>query len=220
MITAKLYNQTGQENGVVELNGEVFGRSKLNKELVHEVAVAMLAGRRNTVASTKTRGEVRGGGKKPWQQKGTGRARAGSIRSPLWRGGGITFGPRSNRNFGKKVNKKTKRASVLMVLSDRARDGRVSVLENLELAEGKTRELATVMKALGDKIENFGKNILLVLPKSDAKIWRASRNLPSMRAARADQLNLLELLTADRIVVYKEALPVLEKAMLKQKAKI
>src|SRR3989338_5478251 len=115
MTNLPLYNQAGESVGTQEANEKVFGLSKLNAPLVHQIVTAMLANKRNTVASTKTRGEVRGGGKKPWQQKGTGRARVGSIRSPLWRGGGIMFGPRPNRSFGRKMNKKAKRGGMLQI---------------------------------------------------------------------------------------------------------
>ncbi len=209
-----VYNQSAQESGQqIELNPAIFDIQKVRSDLVQLVAVAQRANGRQGTVSTKTRGEVRGGGKKPWKQKGTGRARVGSIRSPLWRGGGIIFGPRPERNFSKKVNKSTKRLGMFTVLTQRTKDRKLIILENLELEKPKTRELK-------DKLANFGKfleakKLLLVLPSRNENLVRAARNLPNVKTIRADSLNVLDLLNADGILILKEAVPVIEKTYLK-----
>ncbi len=212
-MKVKIYNQTGQETQEsVELSDKIFSIEKVKPELVHFVANALLSNRRNPVASTKTRGEVRGGGKKPWKQKGTGRARHGSIRSPLWRGGGVTFGPRSNRNFVIKVNKKVRRLGIFSVLTDRAREGKVSVLDKFILEQGKTKELLAILKAWG---EGKSEKLLIVVSKKETNLLRASKNLHNVRVALANNFNLLELLWADRLLILKDALPVIEKTYLR-----
>lgn len=205
-----VYNQNAEQTGEkVELDPKIFGIEKIKPEVVHFVATAMLANRRRAIASTKTRGEVRGGGKKPWQQKGTGRARAGSIRSPLWRGGGITFGPTAERNFGKKINRKVRRLGIYSLLSDRARAGRVFVLDQLELREGKTKELLGHLRQLGSLVQ--GRKFLFLTADRQGKLLRAGRNLPNVKVETANNLNILDLLRADSIIILKNALPVLEK---------
>jgi large subunit ribosomal protein L4 len=203
----KVYNQTGQEiQEEIELPQEVFGISEVKPDLIHSVAVAMLANRRKAIASTKTRGEVRGGGKKPWQQKGTGRARAGSIRSPLWRGGGVTFGPSSSRNFSKKINKKVRRLSLFNVLTDKVRGGGVMILDKLELPSGKTKDMVTILKNFS--AYKTGKKILFILPKADEKLLRAARNLKRIKLSSVKNLNILDLLSANLVVVLQSALPI------------
>src|SRR3989344_4069536 len=198
-----VYNQSGQESGQqIEVNPAIFDIPEVRTDLVQLVAVAQRANGRQGTVSTKTRGEVRGGGRKPWKQKGTGRARVGSIRSPLWRGGGIIFGPRPERNFSKKVSKNTKRLGLFTVLSQKIKSGKLIILENLELDKPKTRELK-------DKLENFGnvlevKKLLLVLPSRNENLVRAARNLVSVKTIRADSLNVLDLLDADGVLILKE----------------
>src|SRR3989339_1594785 len=133
-----IYNIEGHETGKISLNPKIFG-VKTKSWILHQVIVAQQANSRVNVAHTKTRGEVRGGGKKPWKQKGTGRARHGSIRSPLWRGGGITFGPLNTRNFKIKVNKKAKKKALLMTLTSKAINQKIILLEKLEIDQAKTK---------------------------------------------------------------------------------
>lgn len=216
-MKTNVYNQTGETVNTVELASQIFDRAKVSPEVVHLVAVAALANARQPIAATKTRGMVRGGGKKPWKQKGTGRARVGSIRSPLWRGGGIIFGPTPARNFSKKVNRKTKRLGMFSLLTDRAREERILVLDNLELAAGKTRELNEKLKSLGKLLK--GRNILLIVPTKQEKLARASRNLPNVKLSLANNLNVIDLLWAETIIILQNALPVLEQTYLKTAAK-
>lgn len=211
MPKANLYNQAGGAVGELDLNSVIFGQEELKRDLVHQIVVSLQANARSPVANTKTRGEVRGGGKKPWQQKGTGRARHGSIRSPLWRGGGITFGPRSNRNFSKKLSQKTKISGMRTVLSELAREKRIFVIESLDLVNPKTKELnekiAGLRKALG-----FGRKIVIVVPEKQEKLVIAGRNLQGVVIKEARNLNILDLLSSHSIVILKAVLPVLEKA--------
>jgi len=143
----QVYNRQGEKVEEVELNQAVFD-IEVNEELVHQAVVAQMANKRKVLARTKDKSEVRGGGRKPWKQKGTGRARHGSSRSPLWIGGGVTFGPTKDRNFKKKINKKMKRKALFMCLSDRVKDKNLLLLDKLELNEAKTKELYKLLRVL------------------------------------------------------------------------
>ncbi|MEK7190108.1 MAG: 50S ribosomal protein L4, partial [Patescibacteria group bacterium] len=153
-------------------------------------------------AHTKTRGEVSGGGKKPWKQKGTGRARQGSIRSPLWRGGGVVFGPRSNRNFKIKINRKTKQTALNMVLSDKVRENALVILENFDLPEGKTKSFVKMVKTL----PIVGKKVLIVFPDKKDNLRRASQNLTFIKQENLEEINLLDVLNSDTVLATMEAI--------------
>lgn len=209
MPSAKLYTAQGTESGSVELEPKVFG-VKPNPGVIEQAVVAHLANRRSAVAHTKTKGEVRGGGRKPWRQKGTGRARHGSIRSPQWKGGGVIFGPRSERVFTKKMNVKTRRAALRMVLSDKAANERISVLQGLELAEAKTKHMASFLKKFATV-----KNTMIVLPTSNADLVRAGRNIPGLDFVRADSLNVYDTLNHQQVLIFSDALPVITKIYAK-----
>jgi large subunit ribosomal protein L4 len=196
MSQVKVYNQSGKEIKDITLNAKVFGVA-IKPTLVAEVAVAMLANQRQPYAHTKGRSEVRGGGRKPWKQKGTGRARHGSIRSPLWIGGGVTFGPTKNKNFSKKINKKVKTNAVLMVLSDRAKQNNLIIFEDIKFNEIKTKALADWLKI--KPLAN--KKILIVLNRFDKNIERSARNIPNVKVVAVTSLNLLELLTFPYLVL-------------------
>src|ERR1035437_5455453 len=142
-----LYNQKGQEAGKIKLSEAVFG-AQWNADLVHLVMVAMRSNERDPIAHTKTRGEVRGGGKKPWKQKGTGRARHGSTRSPIWVGGGIAHGPRNDKNFDRKINKKMKAKALFTILSKKFKDGEVLFVNEIKMSEPKTKNGLAVLKNL------------------------------------------------------------------------
>lgn len=209
-----VHNQSGQKTtGTVELDPRVFDPGKIRPEVTHFVATAIQSSRRHPIASTKTRGLVRGGGRKPWRQKGTGRARAGSIRSPLWRGGGVVFGPTPRRNFFKKLNRKVKRLGLFSALSDRVAEGRVIILDKLELTEGKTRKLLANLDTLKPLLK--GKKVLIVIPARDEKLYRASKNLADIEVLEARNLNILNVLRADDLVILKDALPVISKTFLR-----
>ena len=208
-----VYNQNAEKIGDIELNSKIFEVKPSKHLLAEAVRVQMSSGRQGT-SNTKTRGEVRGGGKKPWKQKGTGRARAGSIRSPIWRHGGITFGPRANQNWELKMNKKAKTKALFMSLSDKAQEKRFIVIDQIDLPEAKTKEFVKVMKAFA---QQAGNRQILLMPKKDDKLVRASRNLPGLTPALASSLNVVDVLKADSIIALKDCLGVIEKVYLKTK---
>ena len=143
-----IYNLKGEEVGESDLPSEIFGFKKLNHDLMHQALVAQIANSRQVIAHTKTRKEVKGGGRKPWRQKGTGRARHGSIRSPLWKGGGVTFGPRKNKNFSKKINKKMKRKALFMALSSKVLDKEIVLVDKLVLRDAKTNAMIIALNSV------------------------------------------------------------------------
>ena len=209
-MLVKTYNQKGEEIGQTRLPFEIFD-VKLNPDLVYQVAVSQMANRRQVIAHTKTRGEVRGGGKKPWRQKGTGRARVGSIRSPLWRGGGTVFGPTKEKIFKKKINKKMRKSALFMVLSAKVRDKELILLDDLKIEQPKTKLMAEILNKLPVK----GKSLLIVLPKREGGILRASRNIESVNIAEARNLNVLDLLNHKQLLMTKETIKALKENFLK-----
>ena len=215
MLTVAVYNQEGKEVGKAELPAEVFDVA-MNNDLVHQAVVAQMANSRQVLAHTKDRGEVRGGGHKPWRQKGTGRARHGSIRSPIWKGGGVTFGPTKERVFAKKINKKMKRKALLMVLSTKVKDKEIVLLDKLELAEAKTKQMIEVINNLKTKIKiDLAKGTLIVLASSDQKIIRAVKNIPKIKTIRADSLNVLDILSYRYLLMPQGAIEVIEKTYIR-----
>ena len=188
-----VFNQEGKEVDKIKLPGEIFGL-RVNQNLVKQAYEAQMSQARIPYAHTKDRGEVRGGGKKPWRQKGTGRARHGSIRSPIWRGGGATFGPRKERIFAKEINKKMRRAALLMVLSSKARDNEMIILDDLKLEQPKTKFMAQVIKNLGSVKNDLGKGALVVMSEKNENIIRATRNIPKFMTIGAQSLNIVDLL--------------------------
>ncbi len=208
-----VYNQQAEVVGEVDLNPKIF-EVKLKEHLLAEVSRIQLSNARQGGANTKTRGEVRGGGKKPWKQKGTGRARAGSIRSPIWRGGGITFGPRANRNWELKINKKAKQQALFMTLSDKAKDQRFIVVDKIELPGIKTQALLKIISGFKQSVKAMGKSQLLVLAGKDEKLVKSARNLPGFGTIFAKNLNVLDVLNADSLIVLKDSLPIIEKTYL------
>ncbi len=205
MTTVPLYNQVGEAIGTVELNSTLF-EVPLNTALLHEAVVAQEANARVVVAHTKDRGEVRGGGKKPWKQKGTGRARHGSTRSPIWKGGGVTFGPTAFRNFAKKLNKKARRAALLSALSDAHRHERLLVVDSLVLPEVKTKILSTLIS----KLPHANERALVVVEEENTGIGVAANNMGSIQVIPVHCLNAKEVLKAQRIITSQEALKRME----------
>lgn len=208
-----VYNSAGESVGEMDLPASVF-EVEVTSDLVNQIVVSERGNARSSIAHTKTKGEVRGGGKKPWKQKGTGRARAGSIRSPLWKGGGVTFGPRSNRNFSRKVNRSQFRQALFMVLSDRVKDKQLFVLDNLPLTGIKTKEMAKILKNLSDKLK-LGKSAALVIPAADKNVEYSSRNLPDFKVLQVKDISPLQLLTYRSTIVLKDAIPAIEKTFSK-----
>jgi large subunit ribosomal protein L4 len=208
-MKVSVYNQEGKTVGEVELSAKLF-EVKPNEHLMAESVRVQQSNARLGLAHTKTRGEVRGGGKKPWKQKGTGRARAGSIRSPLWRKGGVTFGPRSNRNWELKINKKAKTKALAMALSDKAAHGKVIVVDAITMPEVKTRTFTTILKSLQTSVKDLGKKTLILVPTGKSGVVRASRNIPTCTPMPAKTLNIVSVVNADWLLVLKDSLPVLE----------
>lgn len=210
METLDLVNIEGKKVADLKLNQKLFDGS-VNKQLLHEAVLMYQANLRQGTASTKKRNEVRGGGKKPWRQKGTGRARAGSIRSPLWRGGGIIFGPKP-RDFYYRLPKETLRGALRSALNDKLNDKRITVLEKIEPASHKTKDFLDILKKL--KV-NFDKERLLVIVTSiDEKLKKASNNLKKVELLRGCDVNAYRVILAGRILVEKEAFESLEKRLV------
>jgi len=208
-----MYNQKGQEAGKVNLPDRVFGL-KANDDLVYQVATSQMSNRRQVIAHAKTRAEVRGGGKKPWRQKGTGRARHGSIRSPIWKGGGVTGGPTKDRNFKKKINRKMANKAVLVTLSSKVKSKNLLVLDGISLENGKTKEMASVYKNINKVFgEKKSSSTLLVLPALDKKVTLSARNLQNLSTIEARNLNVLDVLAHKNLVVLNDSIEVIEKSI-------
>ncbi len=212
-IKIKVYNQNAEAAGEMELSSKIFGM-KVNQDLVHQAVITQMANERKVIAHTKDRSEVRGGGKKPWKQKGTGRARHGSSRSPIWIGGGITFGPRNDRNFKMRLNKKMKQNAMLMALSDKLACENLTVLDNLELAEFKTKNFNAIVTNLESKkvvkAETKKRSILVICEKADDKIKYSAKNLPGVELLNLDNINLVDLLKYKNLVIIKNAVEKIE----------
>ncbi len=211
-MQVKVYNQIGEETGTVELPDGVFGL-KWNADLVHQVVTSQAANRRSGTAHTKSRAEVRGGGRKPWRQKGTGRARHGSTRSPIWRGGGITHGPRMEKNYEKKINKKMARKAFAVVLSAKLRDREIVVMEDLDFPEAKTKYAAEMFRKLAEQKElaelKQNKSILVALFTKDNSARRAMRNISRVTVDEARNLNTYEVMQHKFLMLPKAAIQIL-----------
>jgi len=232
-----IYNKEGEVSGEIRVSDDIFGL-QTNLDLIHQAMVAQMSRIRPILAHAKIRSEVRGGGKKPWRQKGTGRARAGSTRSPIWIGGGVTFGPTKDRNFSKGINKKMRRKAMFMVLSDKVKNNSLAILEKFDLAEFKTRVFSDILKNLEagvfktkkEKKEKEEKNekkekkakkddrrsILFVNAKKDEKIKYSGRNLAGIEIINLDNINILDLLKYRNVVFTDEAIEKLEKTYKKK----
>jgi len=188
-----------------QLKEEIFG-ARVRLHLLHQVVTMQLNSRRAGTASTKTKGFVRGGGKKPWRQKGTGRARAGSIRSPLWVGGGTIFGPQP-RDYSYRLPRKARREALLSALSLKNREGKILVVDKLELAEAKTKLMRQWLETL--KV----KSALIVIPEEDEKVERSARNLPKVKVLRVEGLNVYDLLRFEQLILTERAVKLLEERL-------
>ncbi|MBU1102883.1 50S ribosomal protein L4 [Patescibacteria group bacterium] len=212
-----VFNQEGQEVEKISLPVEIFGL-KVNNDLIKQAVEAQMSQARIPYAHAKDRSEVRGGGKKPWRQKGTGRARHGSIRSPIWRGGGVTHGPRKEKNFAKKINKQMKRQALLMVLSGKMRDNEIIVLDDLKLEQPKTKLMAGIIQQLVEKVKNdLNKGALIAMPQKDENIIRAARNIPKIDTIGVNSLNVVDLLSYKYLLMSKEAIEMIKKTYKKER---
>lgn len=203
MPKVALYNINGEQIDELELNDAVFGIEP-NESVVHEAVVMQLASLRRGTHSTKTRAEVRGGGRKPWRQKGTGRARAGTIRSPLWRKGGIVFGPKP-RDYAYRLPRKKARLAIRSVLSAKVKAEEMIVLDQLEFPEPKTKQMLEVLGKLKIK-----EKVLVVTAEQNDNVQKSGRNIPGVKFLTAEGINVYDLLNYDRLLITKDAVTKLE----------
>ncbi len=209
-IQVKIYNQQGETVGEKSLNDDIFA-VPANEELIRQVVVSLMANKRKVLAHTKTRANVRGGGRKPWKQKGTGRARAGTIRSPLWIGGGVVFGPLKERNFKVKINKKMNRKAILIAISDRLKNDSLVLLDKVNIDEYKTKKFEEIINKITenrkqktetvDMAKNKKRSMLVILEKSDEKVVRSGKNLSGVEIINMENINLLDLLKYRELVM-------------------
>ena len=206
MLNAKVYDKTAKEVGSIELSDEVFGKD-YNEALIHQVIVAQLANRRQGTKSTLTRAEVRGGGRKPWRQKGTGRARHGSIRSPQWVKGGVAFAPKP-RDFSQKVNKLMRREAIKSALSKKLADDEIVIVSALDLEAAKTKEMVVIL-------DNFqmDKRTLIVISDEDEKVIRSARNIAKVTTIDAGLINVYDIVVNAKCLFTKDAIRKVEEVL-------
>jgi len=197
MANVAVYNMNGDKTGSMDISDSIFG-IEANEHAVHMAVVQYLANQRQGTKGSKTRAEVRGGGRKPWRQKGTGRARQGSIRSPQWTGGGVVFAPKA-RDYSIKLNKKQKRLALKSVLSEKVRGSKFIVLESLTFPEIKTKEMIKLCAKLKTD------NALMVIDNPDRNVILSARNIPGIKTAGVNTINVYDILKYDTFVVTKEA---------------
>lgn len=203
MPNYSVFDKTGKKVSDIALSDAIFAITP-NASAMHLCVVAYLANQRQGTQSTLTRAEVRGGGKKPWRQKGSGRARQGSIRSPQWTHGGVALGPKP-REYGKTVNKKVRRLAMKSALSSKVAAEELIVLDSLEMNEIKTKEVVSVLKAL-----ETGKKVLIVLPEKNEIVYRSARNIKGVKTTLVSTLNVYDILNCDSLVVLKDAVSKIE----------
>ncbi|WP_202710084.1 50S ribosomal protein L4 [Sporosalibacterium faouarense] len=203
MPKVALYNVSGQQIGDMDLKESIFG-IEVNEHVLYEVVKNQLANKRQGTQSAKTRSEVRGGGRKPWRQKGTGRARHGSIRSPIWTGGGITFAPKP-RDYSYKLPKKVRRLGMKSALSAKVKDNSVIVLDELMLEQPKTKDIANILKNI-----KSGKKALIVMSEKDENVVKSANNIPGVQTTLVNTLNVYDILNHDSFIITKDAVKKVE----------
>lgn len=207
MPVVAIYNVQGQQVGDLELNDDIFA-AKVNTAAMHQVVVNYLANRRRGTHSTKSRGEVRGGGKKPWRQKGTGRARVGSIRSPLWRGGAITFGPKP-RDYSFSVPRKLKRVALKSAFSSKVQEDKFIILDELRFAAPKTKEMVNILKALN----NQDVKTLVVIADKDDNVTKSIRNIEGVKVINTQNLNVYDIVNHEKLLITRDAVAKVEEVL-------
>lgn len=205
-----VYNQQGEKVSETSLPKEIFD-VKINPDLIHQVVVSQMANRRRIIAHTKNRGEVSGGGKKPWAQKHLGKARHGSTESPIWRHGGIVFGPRKEKVFTKIIPLKMKRQALFMVLSAKIKKNLLILLDNLKLEKPKTKLMVEILEKLPSKKESS----LIALPNLDKNLILATKNIPNVKTFQTKDLNCLDLLSFKYLIMPKESVKIIKETFLK-----
>ncbi|MDR9501211.1 MAG: 50S ribosomal protein L4 [Desulfurivibrionaceae bacterium] len=206
MAVAQVYNAKNEQVGEVTLKDDLFG-VEVKPHILHDVVRMQLANRRSGNSSTKTRVEVAGSGAKPWKQKGTGRARSGSRRSPIWRGGGIAFGPKP-RDYSYKLPKKVRKLGLIMALSARVSEDQLKVVDSLEMAEIKTKDFVGFMNNLE------AKNVLVIIPDHDENIEKSSRNIPKVKVLPVSGLNVYDVLLHEKLILVQTSIAKLEERLL------
>jgi large subunit ribosomal protein L4 len=223
MIKINVYNQKAEVVGDHSLSKKIFG-AKINLSLVHQAVVAQQANERQVLAHTKVRSEVRGGGKKPWKQKGTGRARAGSSRSPIWKGGGVTFGPRNERNFKKDINKKMKQKALFMALSDKLSSNDLVIIDTLDMEMFSTRAFSSIVTKLeknilkeektyetpDGKTRKTKRSFLIINESGDEKARFSARNMSGVEFISSQNINIVDLLKYRNLLITKKAIEKME----------
>ena len=208
MSKQKILNLKGEKVKDINLKDNIW-KIEPNDAVLHNAIVLNMANMRQASASTKTRSEVRGGGRKPWRQKGTGNARQGSIRATQWRGGGIVFGPTPNRNYKKKMNKKERRLALLSALSYKVKDNELIVVEDLKFETNKTKEMNNVLKTLDIDTNK----VLVVIKELDDNICLSARNLPNVKVVTPEEVNSFDLVSAENMLITVDALKKLEEVL-------
>lgn len=207
MAKVAVYNIAGQQTGEIELNDTVFG-VEVNEAVVHQALVMQLASQRQGNAATKTRSMVRGGGRKPWKQKGTGRARAGTIRSPLWVGGGVVFGPHP-RSYSFRMPRKARRLAIKSALTAKLQSGELVILEGIQFDQPKTKQVVELLKTF----ELQERKALLVTGEANENVEKSSRNIPGVKALAANGLNVFDLLHHDKLLITRDAVARIEEVL-------
>ena len=208
MAIVALYNMEGTKTGTMEVSDAIFA-AEVNKSVLHQVVVNYLANQRQGTQSTKTRAEVSGGGRKPWRQKGTGRARQGSIRSPQWKGGGVALGPKP-RDYSYHVNKKVRRLAMKSALSSKVLEEKLIVVDEITFPEIKTKNVVSMLRNL-----NADGKLLLVLANNDKTAYMSARNIDGLNTTYADVLNVYDVLNCDKVVIAKGAVEKIEEVLAK-----
>jgi large subunit ribosomal protein L4 len=208
-VKIDLYTQAGAKNGTVDVSDGLF-KAPINDEAVRFALLRQLANARRPIADTKTRAEVRGGGRKPWKQKHTGRARFGSTRNPIWRKGGVAFGPTSARNFSLRITKKASRVALFSILSQKAAESQVFALESFELKQPKTKEFTKMMAKLPVK-----RSLLIILDEKNPNFEKSAGNVPNVKTILVNYLNPRDLLKYEKVMFMKPALKKAEELFLK-----
>ncbi len=207
MPKVAVYNMTGAQTGEIELNDSVFG-VEVNEAVMHQAVVMQLASQRQGTASTKTRGLVRGGGRKPWRQKGTGRARSGSTRSPIWVGGGTVFGPQP-RSYAFSMPRKARRLAIKSALSAKVQAGELLVMEDIAIKEPKTKTVVGML----DSLKIGDDKALIIVSATDENVEKSSRNIPGVKSITSQGLNVYDILYHDKVLVTKDAVSKIEEVL-------
>jgi len=211
-MDVNVYNQNLESVGSIGLSDRVFN-VPMNKDLLFQVTTSQMSNQRQVIAHAKGRSEVSGGGKKPWKQKGTGRARHGSIRSPIWKGGGVTHGPTKERNFKKKINAKMAKKATAIVLSSKLKDDQLRIIDEIKFETPKTKAMHKILTSVATLFKDAKKtsSMLLIIPAQDENIKRTAKNLPKVNIIEARNINALTLLSSKYIIMLKNSAEVIEK---------